>query len=378
MSKSSIMELCELGQSAWLDYISRPLIDTGKLNNLIKVGLRGMTSNPTIFDKAISSSTDYDVKIAELVKSGKSTFDIYDDLTVKDVQDAADIFFPVYQATKMLDGYVSLEINPELAYKADETIKEGRRLHQKVGRPNVMLKVPATDEGLIAVEELAASGINVNVTLIFSQAQYKNTANAYIRGIKRFLAANPDAPLIHSVASCFISRIDTFIDKILDELIAKEADARKGERLRSLRGKAAVANSALIYKKYLDIFSSDEFSKLKDKKANIQRILWASTSTKNAAYSDIKYVTELIAKNTVNTIPENTLNAFLGHGKAKVALTSDAAEAGNIISRLSDFGIDINKICAQLLNEGVAAFEKSFKNLLEHIEARTKALSWNS
>ncbi|HDZ77322.1 MAG TPA: transaldolase [Candidatus Omnitrophica bacterium] len=375
MSETRIMELDELGQSAWLDHISRSLIDTGKLNNLIKVGLRGMTSNPTIFDKAISSSADYDAKILELTKSGRSIFQIYDDLTVKDVQDAADIFLSVYDETNGLDGYVSLEINPELAYKADETIKEGMRLHQKVSRPNVMLKVPATDEGFIAVEELVAAGINVNVTLIFSQAQYENTANAYLRGIKRFLECNPDAASIRSVASVFISRIDTLVDKMLDELMVKEKDAQKKERLRSLCGRAAVANSARIYRKYLDIFTSDEFDKFKDKKVNTQRTLWGSTSTKNAAYSDIKYVTELIAKNTVNTIPENTLNAFLDHGEAKVALTSDASEAENIINSLNDFCIDINEICAKLLKDGVIAFEKSFKNLLEHIEAKVKELS---
>lgn len=363
MPKTKIMELNEFGQSAWLDYISRPLIEGGGLKRLIGLGVRGVTSNPTIFDKAISSGSDYDKKISELFKSGKSVFEIYDELTVKDIQDAADLFRDVYEKTRGLDGYISLEVNPKLASRVEETIKEGRRLHKKVNRPNLMLKVPSTSQGFDAVEELVASGINVNVTLIFSLEQYVNSARAYIRGIKRFLENSGDASKVHSVASVFVSRIDSAVDKVLDEA---------GNKFISLKGKAAVANSGLIYGKYIEIFSSDEFKELKEKGANAQRALWASTSTKDPAYSDIKYVTELIGKGTVNTLPQNTFDAFLDHGIIKEALGADTTKRAAIIKDLKDAGIDINDVCSKLLENGVTAFEKSFESLLNSIGEKAK------
>jgi transaldolase len=362
--KNSIQELNAFGQSAWLDNINRAMLESGKLKEMIDLGLRGMTSNPTIFDKAISSSADYDEKIAELCEAGKSTFEIYDELTVRDVQDAADMFLPVYKETKGLDGYVSLEINPKFAYKVEETIKEGRRLYQKVNRPNVMLKVPATSQGFSAIEELVASGLNINATLIFSLGQYIDTANAYTRGIKRLLDKKGDVSKVRSVASVFVSRIDTSVDNLLEKKSAAAA----------LKGKAAVSNSALIYQKYLEIFSSEDFKSLKEKGANPQRALWASTSTKNPDYSDIKYVSELIAGDTVNTMPEQTFNAFLDHGKVKEALAADASEAEKTIANLKNLGIDVNDICAQLLKDGVFAFEKSFDSLLNSIEKKKNIL----
>lgn len=360
MPKSSIQELNTFGQSVWLDNINRSMIKTGKLKQMIELGLCGMTSNPTIFDKAISSGTDYDEKILELCEAGKSTFEIYDDLTVRDVQDAADIFLPVYKESNGMDGYVSLEINPRLAYKTEETIKEAKRLYQKVNRPNVMFKVPVTSQGFSAIEELVALGININSTLIFSLEQYINTANAYIRGIKRLLQNKGDVSRIRSVASVFVSRIDTSVDNLLKE---KPTFA-------SLKGKAAVSNSGLIYKKYLEIFSSAEFKQIREKGGHLQRVLWGSTSTKNPDYSDIKYVSELIARNTVNTMPEQTFNAFLDHGKVKEALTADVSEAEKSIAGLKNLGIDINDVCARLLEEGVVAFEKSFDSLLDSIEKK--------
>ena len=333
MGRTKIVELCEIGQSAWLDYISRPLIEQGKLKNLIGVGLRGITSNPTIFDKAISSSSDYDVKIKELSDSGGSSFEIYDDLTVKDIQDAADILRGVYEESKGLDGYVSLEVSPKLAYNTEDTLKEARRLWAKVNRPNLMLKVPATDEGFKAIEELLASGMKVNATLIFSLKQYHDTACAYIKGIRRFSASGRSPESLRSVASVFVSRIDTVVDKQLDEMKACASTQAKVE-LESLKGKAAVANSELIYEQYSDIFSCDEFKLLSEKGANTQRVLWASTSTKNPAYNDIKYVTELIGKDTVNTLPEPTFKAFLDHGEVKISLSSQASEAKALIARL--------------------------------------------
>jgi len=372
--KTTIQELNAFGQSVWFDNISRSMLRSGRLKKMIDQGLRGMTSNPTIFDKAISKNNDYDEQIQELFKEGKSTFQIYDDLTIRDIQEALGIFRPIYDQTNMLDGYVSLEINPKLAHQIEETIQEGKRLHRKVNRPNLMLKVPSTQDGFAAVEELTAAGINVNITLIFSVEQYINAAQSYLRGIRRFLDKGGDLSKIHSVASVFVSRIDTLVDKMLDEKIEKEGDEASKNKLNSLKGKAAVANSKLIYKKYLEIFSSAEFKELEAKGANTQRVLWGSTSTKNPAYSDIKYVEELIGKNTVNTMPDATYEAFLDHGKIKETLNENIEGAQSIIRKLKGVGIDIDNVCARLLKEGVAAFENSFDSLLDSIEEKKARL----
>jgi transaldolase len=374
MSKTVIEELALFGQSIWLDNISRSMIKEGKIEEMISLGLKGITSNPTIFDKAISNSSVYDGQIRELAKSGKSTFEIYDEVTIKDIQDTADIFKSVYEKTEGLDGYVSLEINPKLAYKTQETIEEGERLFRKVNRPNVMFKVPSTFEGFEAIEELLARGININITLIFSVAQYVDTAYAYLRGIKRFLENGGDISKVRSVASVFVSRIDTLVDNLLDKLIEKETNEQKKVKLTSLKGKAAVANSKLIYKKFLDIFSSEEFKKLQAQGANMQRVLWGSTSTKNPAYSDIKYVEELIAKHTVNTVPHNTFEAFLDHGAVRAGLTSDVSGAQNVIESLKEIGIDINEVCSKLLRDGVMRFEESFESLLNSMEEKSKCV----
>jgi transaldolase len=350
------------------------MIENGRLKQMIDSGLRGMTSNPTIFDKAISKSDIYDKQMDILSKQDNTAFQIYDELTVKDIQDAADLFMPVYEKTGGLDGYVSLEINPKLAFDIQATIEEGKRLHQKVARPNVMFKVPSTSQGFKAVEEFIASGININVTLIFSLEQYVNTAQAYMNGIKRLIENGGDPSKVRSVASVFVSRIDSAVDSILDQMVSEENDAKKKKELASLKGKAALANVKLIYKDFLEIFSSQEFQELEDRGANLQRVLWGSTSTKNPAYSDIKYVEELIAKNSVNTIPENTLEAFLDHGSVKQALTSDVSDAREIIRSLKAMEIDIDKVLHKLLDDGVMAFEKSFDSLLNHIEEKCKLI----
>jgi transaldolase/transaldolase/glucose-6-phosphate isomerase len=366
MSKTTIKQLGEVGQSVWFDYISRSLLKSGRLKELIGLGITGMTSNPTIFDKAINSGSDYDDQIRELHEKGKSLFEIYDDITVTDIQDAADLFGPIFDKTKGLDGYVSLEINPKLAYNTQKTIEEGRRLAAKVNRPNVMFKVPATDAGYEAIAALLAEGINVNVTLIFSLEQYKKTAAAYLEGIKRLLQSKGDARSIRSVASVFVSRIDTAADKLLDQL--QEEDAA------SLKGKGAVANSNMIYREYAEIFSGDVFKDMEKQGASVQRVLWGSTGTKNPAYNDIKYMTELIARDTVNTVPENTLEAFLDHGVARETLTADADEAQGIVDDLQGLGININDVCAKLLEDGVVAFEQSFDSLLNAIEKKTQSM----
>ena len=367
MSGTTVEQLGKLGQSVWLDYISRSLLKSGRLKELIGLGIRGMTSNPTIFDKAINSGSDYDKQIQELKKQDRSIFEIYDDITITDIQDAADIFRPVYEQTKGQDGYVSLEINPKLAYNTQETIEEGKRLATKVNRPNVMFKVPATDAGYEAISALLADGINVNVTLIFSLEQYKKTATAYLEGMARLLKNNGDASSIRSVASVFVSRIDTAADKLLDQL-------QEQQEAPSLKGKVAVANSNLIYREYTEIFSGDKFKEIEKQGVSVQRVLWGSTGTKNPAYSDTKYMTELIARNTVNTVPENTLEAFLDHGTVQETISAEAKEAQGIIDDLQKLGIDINAVCAKLLEDGVVAFEQSFDSLLNAIEKKTQSM----
>jgi len=307
-----------------------------------------------------------------MTRSGKSDFEIYDDLTVRDIQDAADILRPVYEETNGFDGYVSLEINPHLAAQIPETIEEGKRLHGKVNRPNVMFKVPSTDEGFGAIEALLAEGINVNVTLIFSQEQYVKTAQAFLSGMTRLAGNGGDLSRTNSVASVFVSRVDTAVDKKIDQLMEAEGDESVKKQLLSLRGKAAVANAGLIYKRSLEIFSGETYKKLKQQGANVQRVLWGSTGTKDPAYSDIKYVTELIAKNTVNTLPEKTLDAFLDHGSLEKTMPSDTGAAQALLDKVASFGIDIDEVCAQLLAAGVVAFADAFDNLLNTIGTKGK------
>lgn len=373
MSQTKLHELANLGQSIWLDYISRPLLETGALQKWVDDGLRGMTSNPSIFNQSISQSKDYDDKITQLKAAGKSTFEIYDELTIRDIQEACDIFKPVYETTKGLDGYVSLEINPMLANDTAASIKEGKRLYAKAGRKNIMIKVPATPAGFPVIEELLADGINVNVTLIFSLKQYENTANAFMKGLERLSQTQSDLSKIGSVASVFVSRLDNTIDELLDKKIPTVSQK---EKLTFLKGQAAVANCQLVYAKALELTSSSRFKALAAKGARFQRVLWASTSTKNPAYSDVKYIAELIAKNTVNTVPEKTLKAFMDHGVVKVGLTgSEAGGAGLVLMDLKTQGIDVDEICKKLLADGVVAFEKSFAELTQSIETKASQLA---
>ena len=374
MPKTTIEQLAESGQSVWLDNISRGLLESGRLKEMISQGLRGVTSNPTIFDKAISQSSDYNDKIARLHREGKTAFEIYDELTIADIQEAADMFRPVYDKTGDLDGYISLEVNPRLASLSAETVREAKRLHKKLNRENAMLKIPATAEGFIAIEELISQGININATLIFSLEQYTETAEAFIRGLKRLLLKAGDLSRVHSVASVFVSRIDTAVDGILEDLSGKENNSGLRSQLEALKGKAATANSALIYQSSREIFLRDEFRLLKKSGANIQRPLWASTGTKNPSYSNIKYIEELMAKDTVNTAPENTLEAFLAKGKVKEALSDDIEEAKNVLTRLKKFGIDVDTICQKLLKDGIALFENSFDSLLKSVENKISAI----
>ena len=373
-TETKVKQLCEFGQSVWFDYISRSIIDNGELSRLIDLGVTGVTSNPTIFDKAISGSLDYDEKIREFKDKGLDTFEIYDELTVRDIQDAADLFRSIFKQTKGFDGYVSLEVNPLLAHKTEETVKEAKRLHKKVNRLNVMFKIPATENGFQAARVLLSEGININFTLIFSLEQYIRTADTFIKGAKEFLKSGGDLRNICSVASIFVSRIDTSVDKLIDENLTRLNNESKRITLQNLKGKAAALNSSLIFAKYLELFSKEDFLKLKEKGLRKQRVLWASTSTKNPSYSDIKYVTELIGKSTINTMPRATIDAFLDHGMIDSALSSDIRNAKEVINSLKNYDIDIEVVCAGLLRDGVVAFERSFNSLFNTIELKEEKL----
>lgn len=375
MAASKMQALAQFGQSLWLDYIDRPLLETGKLKRLIESGLRGMTSNPSIFNNAIGASSDYDDAIRRLKGAGRTTFEIYDALTIRDIQEATDQFKDVYRATNGLDGYVSLEIDPQIAHRTEAQVKEGMRLFRKVNRPNLMVKVPSTDAGIPVIEELTANGVNVNATLIFSLTQYTQVAGAYFKGLARRVKNKSDISKLHSVASVFVSRIDTSVDQLLDERLKRETDMKKAAKLSSLKGKAAVANSRIIYEQGQQLHAAKEFSGLKKSGANAQRVLWGSTGTKNPAYSDIKYVTELIAPSTVNTVPEKTLEAFLDHGEVRDAFQGGVQEARAIIEALREFDIAIEAVCADLLRKGVTAFDDAFKELMASIEKKAAALS---
>ena len=363
MSKTRMHDIAALGQSLWIDNISRSMIASGRLKSLIDQGLRGQTSNPTIFKQAITSSADYDSRIMELAEAGKPSFEIYDDLTIRDVQDAADLFKGVYAQTQGLDGYVSLEINPKLGRESETQFAEGLRLWKKLARPNGMIKVPATKNGCWVVEQLIAEGVNVNATLIFSAEQYQQAAWSYIKGLNRFAQKGGDVSKVCSVASIFVSRIDAAVDKWL------------GEEKASLKGRAAVHHCAIIFHKFGQTFAGADFKALEAKGARVQRVLWASTGTKDPRYSDIKYVAELIVRPTVNTLPDKTLEAFLDHGTLKTgAVFKDVAASQRVLEGLRVLGMDVNVLCLKLLEEGLLAFEKSFEELMACIEEKTKKL----
>ncbi len=361
-----LKRLQEHGQSIWLDYIRRTLITSGELKSLIeKDGLRGMTSNPTIFEKSINGTADYDESLRRLLETGGATRveDVYEALAIEDIRMAADALRPVYDDSGRADGYVSLEVSPKLAHDTEATVAEARRLWEMVDRPNVMIKVPGTPAGVPAFETLIAEGVNVNVTLMFSLKHYEDVAWAYVRGLER--CRHPQK--IASVASFFVSRVDTLADKAL------EANGSRGAL--ALRGRIAVANAKLTYKRFQEIFYGDPFAKLKNRGARVQRPLWASTSTKNPAYRDVLYVEELIGPDTVNTLPPATLEAFREHGNVRRTLTEGVDEARSQIEQLEKLGIVLEVITEQLQVEGVAAFAQSYEALLESLEAKEVGFS---
>lgn len=362
-----LAELCEHGQSLWYDNIARDLLESGAIQDLIDEGILGMTSNPSIFMKAITGSTTYDEQLRRLALQGKSAQDIFEAMAVDDIRGAADLLRPVYERTSGEDGYVSLEVSPVLAYDTQGTIADAARLHGWVSRPNLMIKIPATAEGLPAVSESIAAGINVNVTLIFSRKMYTRVMDAYMTGLERRIHAGAQIDGIASVASFFVSRADTLVDKLLNERIAGGGDEAK---LRELMGKTAVANTKLAYQLFKETFASERFKALADMGARLQRPLWASTSTKNPAYSDVLYVEELIGANTINTAPPHTIEAFKDHGKVANTLEQGIGEAQGIMDELATVGIDMEAVTDQLLDEGVKAFADAFQQLLDAIEEK--------
>jgi transaldolase len=363
MKMTKLHELAELGQSIWLDYIGRSLIASGELQKLVDQGLRGVTSNPSIFEQAIAGSADYDEDLNRLVRDGKSVAEIYEDLAMADIRSAADILRPVYEKSGGADGYLSLEVNPALAHDTRATIAEARHLFASLERPNVLIKVPATPAGIPAIETLIGEGVNVNVTLIFSLEQYEAVATAYIAGLEKLAFAGGDVGRVASVASFFISRVDTAVDKALEEIGNTE-----------IQGKIAIDNARIAYSRFREIFSSERWKKLATATARVQRPLWASTSSKNPAYPDTLYVDNLIGPDTVNTLPPATLDDFLDHGKVATTVETDVDGARMRMAELAELGIDLDAITNKVLDEGVAAFAKSFEGLIASIAEKRKRL----
>ena len=370
-----LKDLLKFGQSVWLDYIRRDLLTDGELKRLIEEdGLRGMTSNPTIFEKAIAGGALYD----DLLNSLRSRTDLdakgrFEILAIRDIQDAADILRPVYDSSKRRDGYVSLEVSPYLARDTKGSLEEARRLWKAVGRENVMIKIPGTAEGLPAIQQALSEGININVTLLFAQDVYVKVAEAYIAGLEQFAKSGGDVSKMASVASFFISRIDSAVDAIIDTKLKASKDAREQEQLKSLHGKVAIANGKQTYEKYQAIFSTDRWKALAAKGAQTQRVLWASTSTKNPAYRDVLYVEELIGPDTVDTIPPATFDAFRDHGKLRPSLTEDLASAHKTMEAAAKAGISMKEVTDKLTNDGVRLFSEAFDKLLAAVEKSSKS-----
>lgn len=369
MKDNPLKRLGRLGQSIWLDYIRRDLMTSGELRRLIeKDGLRGMTSNPAIFEKAIAESDLYDKDIKAMSGKKKSVKEIYEALSQRDVQNAADEFKPVYKKSGGKDGYVSLEVNPHLAHDTKGTVEEARRLWAALNRPNVFIKVPATAQGLLAIQQLISEGINVNVTLLFGLPRYTQVAQAYIAGLEARIACGKPVKDVSSVASFFLSRIDTLVDMKIDKFFTHDGTEIITKKL---RGQVAIASAKEAYQIYKDIFSSDRFKKLSDQGAHPQRLLWASTSTKNPDYSDIKYIEELIGKDTVNTVPPETIDAYRDHGDPKLRLEQNIEEARWVMARLSEFEINIDNVTQQLEDEGVTKFNEPFDKLMEALAKKS-------
>jgi len=365
------------GQSIWMDNLSRDIIESGELKQSISdKGIKGITSNPAIFEKAIAGNKTYDNAIADGIKSNKSVQEIYEDLVFNDIRNACNIFMPVYEETDGLDGYVSIEVPPNLAKDTESTIAEARRYYKTIDRPNLMIKIPGTPEGLPAVEDAIADGMSINVTLLFSVQSYIDTAWAYIRGLERRVEAGEDISKISSVASFFLSRIDVKIDDRIDQKLKTASDADKA-KLEAIKGKVAIANAKVAYQKYKEIFSGERWEALAAKGAKVQRLLWASTGTKNPEYSDVMYVDELVGLDTVNTLPPNTIDACVDHCDPGDRIETDLDAAQKVIDGLKDdaVNIDLDTVMDELLDEGIDKFIKPFESLMSSLESKVEQLA---
>ncbi len=366
---NNVQSIQQLGQSVWYDNISRGLIRSGGLQKLIDQGVSGLTSNPTIFEKAISGGNDYDDALLALADSDKTSDETFEALAIEDIRAAADLLRPTYDACDGADGFVSLEVSPRLAYDTENTVAEARRLFAALDRPNVMIKVPATPEGIPAVRTLIGERINVNVTLIFSLETYRYVREAYIAGLEHLAHSGGDIDKVASVASFFVSRVDTAVDSLL-----QEKDSQGNEEVVDLLGQAAVANAKLAYRDFKATFGTERFATLPEMGARVQRPLWASTSTKNPAYNDLLYVDTLIGPDTVNTMPEATLTVFLDHGTPAETLERDIEGAERAVEALKANGVSMRQVTDTLLTDGVSSFADSYDALLENIKEKTAAL----
>ena len=380
-NNNPLLEIENYGQSIWMDNLNRSLIESGELERMIKnYGLRGITSNPTIFEKAIAGNQVYDADIEAGIEAGKSVPEIYESLIFEDIRNTCDLFRPVYEETNGLDGYVSIEVSPHLARDTQGTIEEAMRFYRAIDRDNVMIKIPGTPEGFPAVEQAIAQGINVNITLLFSVESYEHAAWAYIRGLEDRVKKGQPIDKIASVASFFLSRIDTKIDARIDEKLKSIGTESLSEeaRLQQIQGKVAIANAKIAYQKHKEILESDRQKALAEKGANLQRLLWASTSTKNPKYSDVMYVNELVAPNTVNTMPPATIEACADHcDLAANRIETDVEEAYSLFDSLQepDININLDEVMNELVEEGIDKFARPYDSLMQSLEDKVKQLS---
>ena len=378
MPNNHLLEIKQYGQSIWMDNLTRDLIESGELKDMVEnKGICGITSNPAIFEKAIAGNAIYDADIEAGIREGLPVEKIYETLVFEDIRNACDILRPVYEASDGLDGYVSIEVPPTIAHDTQATIEEARRYYQEIGKDNVMIKIPGTTAGLPAVEQVISDGINVNVTLLFSTQSYEETAWAYIRGLEKRAAEGKDISKISSVASFFLSRIDINIDARIDAKLKAGVDRiEKKAELQAIKGKIAIANAKIAYQKYKEIIASDRWKALSEKAANVQRLLWASTSTKDPSYSDVMYVDELVGPDTVNTLPPNTIEACADHCDVASRIETGVQEAYQLIESLKDPDIDINldEVMDELLVEGIEKFVKPFESLTASLEEKIKHL----
>lgn len=370
-----LLQIKTQGQSVWYDNIDRAQLASGTFKRLLdEDGIVGVTANPTIFEKSISSGHAYDEQITQLIHEGKSTNEIYEALVIQDIRTVADLLRPIYDRTNGQDGYVSLEVSPELAHNTEGTISEARRFWKIVERPNLMIKIPATPAGIPAIEQTLTEGININITLIFSLDNYKAVAEAYLNALESRNAEGKDISHIASVASFFVSRVDTLVDKLLEDKIKASSDTAEQANLKSLEGKAAIANARVVYKEFAKIFSTPRFETLKHSGAHVQRPLWASTSTKNPAYRDVLYAEELLGPDTVDTMPLETIANFRDHGVVARTVDKDPQSAQADLDALEKVGIHYTQVTQQLQDEGVKKFSDSFHQLFQGIENKQKAI----